>query len=153
MGKACATSYGLLGSRSTGGIALRSGSSPTPGHAQGEDCIAEGGAPSHRPRTGNGSIEPRVEGRSATLVGGDNSGIRKGGVEEGGGRRANTVEGGNIPSGRGDTSGLLVKTGGPVLHVSDWSLQSCDDVDDGAVRTCTLLTTKRHTTSTTTQNL
>lgn len=126
-------SFRLLGSRSTGGIALRGGSTPTPCSAQGEDKTTAGDLPSPRPRTGNGNIEPKIEGRSATIEEREVIGPREGTAEEGAGRRANPAAGGkSLFPGRGDP-GLLVKTGTPVLHVSDWSLTSCDDVDDGAV--------------------
>lgn len=124
-------SFRLLGSRSTGGIALRSASTPAPCSARGEDSTTVG-VPSPPPPTRKGNRE--LEGGSATLEGGEVSGLREGGVEEGVGRRADASAGGDTPSpGRGDTSGLLVNTGAPVLNVSDWSLQSCDDADDGAV--------------------
>lgn len=127
-------SFRLLGSRSTGGIALRSGSTTTPCKAQGEDGTTAGDVPSPSPRTGNKNIEPKVEGRSATTEEREVSRPREEAVDQGAGQRANPAGGQNSPStGRGDT-GLLVKTGTPILNVSDWSLTSCDDVDDGAVR-------------------
>lgn len=118
-------SFHLLGSRSTGGMTLRGGSTPASCNTQGEDGTTAGDVPAPRPRMENGNIEPTVE-----REGGE---PRQGMVEEGAGRRVNPAAGGNSPSpGRGDTE-LLVKTGTPVLTVSDWSLTSCDDVDDGAV--------------------
>lgn len=132
-GKNCPMSSRLLGSRSTGGIALRSTSITAPCSARGDDSTTVD-APTPPPPTRNGNRELRVEGRSTTREGGDVCGLREGGVEEGGGRRADASGGGDAPSpGRGETSGLLVSTGAPVLNVSDWSLQSCDDADDGAV--------------------
>lgn len=101
---------------------MRGGSTPTPFIARGEDGTTAGDVPSPRPRTGNKNIEPKVEGRSAILEEREVSGPRGG-----------TAGGGNSPSpGRGDT-GILGKTGTPALNVSEWSLTSCDDVDDGAV--------------------
>lgn len=128
-----AVSFRLLGSRSTGGIALRGGNTPTPFFPRGEDGATAGDVPSPRPRTGNKNIEPKVEGRSPRVEEREVSGPRERVVEEGAGRRVNPATGGAGPSpGRGDT-GLLVKTGTPVLNVSEWSLTSCDDADDGAV--------------------
>lgn len=116
-------SFRLLGSRSTGGIALRGGSTPIPCSAEGEAGTTAGDVPSPRLRTGNGNIEQKVDGRSATKEEREVSGSRERTGEEGTGRRVNPAAGGNGPS-----------PGTPVLNVSDWSLQSCDDVDDGAVR-------------------
>lgn len=128
-----AVSVRLLTSRSTGGIALRGGNTPTPCNAQGEDGATAGDVPSPSSRAGNKNIEPKDDGRSATIEQREVSGQREGAVEDGAGRRVNPAAGGNSPSpGRGDT-GFLVKTGTPALNVSDWSLTSCDDVDDGAV--------------------
>lgn len=136
-GKTCPMTFRLLGSRSTGGIALRSAlrsaSTPAPCSARDDDSTTVD-VPSPPPPTRNENREPKVEGRSTAREGGDVCGLREGGVEEGVRRRADTSAGGNAPSpGRGETSGLLVSTGPPVLNVSDWSLQSCDDADDGAV--------------------
>lgn len=126
VGKTCPMSFRLLGSRSTGGIALRSASTPAPCSARGDDSTTVD-VPSPPPPTRNGNRELRVDGRSAASERGEACGLREGGVEEGAGRRADTSAEGSAPS------GLLVNTVAPVLNVSDWSLQSCDDADEGAV--------------------
>lgn len=74
------------------------------------------------------------EGRPGTPEVGEFSGLVDGAAEDGAGRRANATAGGNSPSaGRRDTSGLVVSTAAPGQNVADWSLQSCDDADEGAV--------------------
>lgn len=58
-------------------------------------------------------------------------------------RRVDIGAGVGIVSGRGDsTVGLRVSTGTPNITVSDWSLQSCDDADDTAVRKCKIMAQK-----------
>lgn len=134
VGKTCPMSFRLLGSRSTGGIALRGAGTSALCSTRGDDSTTvDFPSPPLPTRIGNRDL--KVEGKSTATDGGEVYGLREGGVEEGAGRRANTSAGGSAPSpGRGDTSGILVNTGVPALNVSDWSLQSCDDTDDGAVR-------------------
>ncbi|CAM9282626.1 unnamed protein product [Ectocarpus fasciculatus] len=129
VGKNCGMSLRLLGSRSTGGIA----STTAPCSIRGRDNSSAGAMPSPPPRTGNVNHEPTDEGSPGTLEVGDMTGLVDGAIEDSAGRRANAAAGGNSPSaGRRDTSGLVVSTAAPGKNVADWSLQSCDDADDGA---------------------
>lgn len=127
-------SFRLLGSRSTGGIALRGANVQGTCSGRGEGNSVAGGFPLPPPRAGTGNRERAAEG---TLITSEEEDIRLGGsVEDCTGRGINDADGGNlnIPStGRVDSSGLFVNTGTPGLYVSDWSLQSCDDADDDAV--------------------
>ncbi|CAN0171032.1 unnamed protein product [Ectocarpus sp. 8 AP-2014] len=128
-GKNSGMSFRLLGSRSTGGIT----STTAPCSIRGRDNSSAGAIPSPPPRTGNVNHEPTDEGRPGTPEVGEFSGLVDGAVENSAGRRANTAAGGNGPSaGRRDSSGLVVSTAASGQNVADWSLQSCDDADDGA---------------------
>ncbi|CAM9396645.1 unnamed protein product, partial [Hapterophycus canaliculatus] len=130
-GKAC---FRLLGSRSTGGIASRGATIPGTYIVPGDDRSIAGGFPLPPPRTGAAKRERAAEGTFIT------SEVEVRRLEEGSlegcvGRGTNAADGEKSPSaGRVDNPGLFVctSTGGPGLHVSDWSLQSCDDADDGA---------------------
>ncbi|CAM9330120.1 unnamed protein product [Ectocarpus sp. 6 AP-2014] len=128
-GKNCGMSFRLLGSRSTGGIT----STTAPCSIRGRDNSSAGAIPLPPPRTGNVNHEPTDEGRPGTSEVGEFSGLVDGAVENSAGRRANAAAGGNSPSaGRRDSSGLVVSTAASGQNVADWSLQSCDDADDGA---------------------
>lgn len=129
-GKNCGMSFRLLGSRSTGGIA----STTAPCSIRDRDNSSAGAILSPPPRTGNVNHEPTDEGRPGTPEVGEFSGLVDGAVENSAGRRANAAAGGNGPSaGRRDSSGLVVSTAASGQNAADWSLQSCDDADDGAV--------------------
>lgn len=88
--------------------------------------------PSPPPLVGNGTREFDIRGR--TSEGSRVSGSGEGIIDDVMRRKADAgAAGGNTVLGRVETSRLRVHTGAPGLNVSDWSLQSCDDADDGAV--------------------
>lgn len=122
----------MLGSRSTGGIALRSTGGATDGSARVEDGIAAGDVPSSFARLGFRGSESEISGEGGA-PGSIVSGVGEGIAEESARRQADAIGGGSIATGRSDNSSLRVNTGAAGLTVSDWSLQSCDDADDGAV--------------------
>lgn len=137
----CALSFRMLGSRPTGGIALRSTGGATDGSARGEDGIAVGDIPSSCARSGFGGSEPEIRGGGGGAPGGIVSGVGEEIAEENARRQADAIGGGSIATGRSDNSALRVNTGAAGLTVSDWSLQSCDDADDGAVSYSVMLRT------------
>lgn len=110
----------LLASRSTGGIAWRGAGSPIPSSVRGESSIAASDLSSNT-------------GREAEVTEGPAAGLGNGIVQEGGRRKADAFPLTPTIAGRADMSALRVNTGAPGITVSDWSLQSCDDADDGAV--------------------
>lgn len=130
----CVMSFRMLGSRSTGGIALPGTGSTVSSSAQGEDSAIAGDFPSPPPRpTSNETRESEVKGRDGPTNGSAVRSAGEGIVEEGARRKADATGGSSAVAGRTDTSGLRVSTGAPGLNVSEWSLQSCDDADDEAV--------------------
>ncbi|CAM9112628.1 unnamed protein product [Scytosiphon promiscuus] len=125
------SSYRLIGSRSTGGIALRGANIPGTCPVRSEDNGIGGGLSMPPPREGAENRELTAGGAVITEAEDRRQGERF--AEDCVERGIKGTEGGNVLSiGRGNNSGLFVNTGAPGPHVSDWSLQSCDDVDDGA---------------------
>lgn len=109
----------LCSSRSPAGNASRAGGGSNACGVPGEDSIALGDVPSSPPRpTSSGRVAEGkdVLGRSEYVASE---------VGETSRRKTDVVGGGEI---------VAVSTGAPGITVSDWSLQSCDDADDGAVR-------------------
>lgn len=133
-------SFRMLGSRSTGGIALRSTGGATDGGARGEDGIAAGDVPSSCASSEFRGSESELRG-GVGAPGGLVSGVGEGVAEESARRQADAIGGGSIATGQSDNSTLRVNTGAAGLTVSDWSLQSCDDADDGAVSYTVMLRT------------
>lgn len=131
-----AVPFRMLGSRSSGAAASRGGNTnlapPTSRHEEGATSISD--VPSPPPRPSNSTREPEREGKFCAPEGrAEGRAVGEGVVEEGSGWKSKAVTGGVSSTWRADTPGLRVNTGAPGVHVSDWSLQSCDDADDGAV--------------------
>lgn len=129
----CAKSFRMLGSRPAGGAASRGTNNLVPSTSRHEEGATVGDVPSPPPRAGSSCREPEREGKLCAPEGRAMGGLADGAVEEGIGWKANAVTGGAPSTWRADTPGLRVNTGASGVHVSDWSLQSCDDADDGAV--------------------
>lgn len=129
---ACAVSLRMTGSRSTGGTILSDTGGTADGSARGEGGVTAGDTPSPCARSGFRKSESEVRG-VARAPSGTLSGAGEGIMEESARRKADAIAGGGIATGRSDTSALRVNTGATGINESDWSLQSCDDADDGAV--------------------
>lgn len=126
-------SFRMLGSRPAGGVPSRGTNNLVPSTSRHEEGATVGDVPSPSPRLGYSIREPEREGELCAPEGRAMRGLGDGAVKEGIGWNEKAVTG-DIPSTwRADTPGLRVNTGASGVHVSDWSLQSCDDADDGAV--------------------
>ena len=126
-------SFRMLGTRSAGGAASRGTTNVAPSISRHEEGAAVGDVLSPPPRPGKSSRELERDGKLCAPEGRAMSGLGEWGVEEGIGWKAIAVAGDVPTTWRKDTPGLRVNTGASGVHVSDWSLQSCDDADDGAV--------------------
>lgn len=125
----------MVSSRSTGGFALRgTGASGAGSVPCGEGGVAGEFPSPPPPRLGNVSreVESKVDvvGSLVCVVGEGRKGI----ADEVSRRKAEVIANGDARAAREDAVGLRVHTGASGLNTSDWSLESCDDADDGAVR-------------------
>ena len=129
----CAMSFRMLGSRPAGGMSSSGTNNVVSSASRHEEGATVGDVPSPPPRLGNSSRKPEREGDVCGPEGRVTRGLGDGAVKEGIGWKGKAVAGGIPSTWRADTPGLRVNTGASGVHVSDWSLQSCDEADDGAV--------------------
>lgn len=123
----------MLGSGSTGGITLHESGTPVPCSVPDEDSGISGGCLPPSPRNSEHVFECS-----------ENANIFEGGIcngpddeeigEEVARRRLGAVACGGYDENTPREKVAELRTAAPEVNVSDWSLQSCDETDDGAVR-------------------